>query len=123
MHQHNLSERAKGLVNAIHMGQQLLAEGQMEDVQHNLSPNIIQTELLHCTKLTCMLRQKYFLSRILFFFFFRGERKERGKKEKGERVGREGGGEERLSRISDVKLSYFIKEEFSVFCEPVLQLP
>lgn len=97
MHQHNLSERAKGLVNAIHMGQQLLAEGQMEDVQHNLSPNTIQTELLHCTKLTCMLRQKYFLSRIHFiilFFFFLGEKEKRGKKEMGGRVGREGGGEE-----------------------------
>lgn len=105
MDEHNLKGEGKGAFNARHMGQQLLgrrtgcrsSEGKMEDIQHNLLPNIIQTtELLH-TKLACMLKIFSFQNFLNFYFFLgKGEGRER----RDEREGRE----ERLPRISDCKI-------------------
>lgn len=104
-------ERAKGLVNATHLGQHCRAQGRRQPFrgangrcpapplrQHTSHLGAVTHNAYMSAGAKTFSVQNYFYS-----FFFRGERKRREK-------GRWGG--ERLARISDVKLSSFIKAEF-----------
>lgn len=78
----HLSERAKGLVNAIHMGQQLPGREQDAAV---LKGKWTTSSTTSPTKLTCSWDKNTFFPEFFLFLFFLGEKEKKGARKRREK--------------------------------------